>query len=230
MFTLSVLKDHRAVKLMLVPDFIDEFVTNGVHGVYWYVYLIIGLYLIAPILRPFFRTATTHELVYVFITSSLFIILEELFPNIKWVKGFHSDYFIHLAYFINGYVIAHCLKNKKYSKPIILMSFIIFFVLSTMNLKVKFTSFPFIYFLSLSLFGMLLFVPVKKSQAILFISKTSYGMYLSHVIFISLLLKLSLANKLPLVIEPIIMASLVMLAECILMWFIEKTKLSKYLN
>ena len=35
----------------VVPDFLRQFLTRGVHGTYWFVYMIVGLYLVTPLLR-----------------------------------------------------------------------------------------------------------------------------------------------------------------------------------
>ena len=69
----------------------------------------------------------------------------------------------------------------------------------------------------MTLFTSLLFVPIRETKPLLSVSNASYGMYLSHVVFISIFLKLGFSDKLPLWIEPFAMACVVMIAECALM-------------
>lgn len=230
LFGLSIFKEHKDLSIMLIPEFINKFLTYGIHGVYWYVYLIIGLYLITPLLRPFFRNANHKELLYAFSICTLFVIISALFPDVRWVKGFHSDYFVYIAYFICGYIIAHYLRDLKYTKDFSLIVTLVILVLCTINGIYKFTTLPLDFFMSLSLFTLMLYVPIKETKPLLFVSNASYGMYLSHVVFISIFLKLGFSDKLPLWIEPFAMACIVMIAECALMLVIKKMKLNRWLN
>ena len=34
-----------------LPDYFRDLATGGIHGIYWFVYMIIGLYLVTPVLR-----------------------------------------------------------------------------------------------------------------------------------------------------------------------------------
>lgn len=230
LFGLSVFKEHENISVMLVPQFLSKFLTYGVHGVYWYVYLIIGLYLIAPLLRPFFRNANQRDLVYVFVVCVLYVIVSSIFPEVRWVKGFHADYFVYVAYFACGYIIAHFLKNADGMKVISIVVCVSTLIVGTLNAMYRFTSFPMGFFLSISLFCMLLYVPISETKPLVFISNASYGMYLSHVVFISLLLKMGFARVVPLWVEPLSMALVVMLIECALMIMIKKMGLNKWLN
>lgn len=230
LFVLSIFKEHKAISIMLIPEFIHKFLTYGIHGVYWYVYLIIGLYLMTPLLRPFFRNANNKELIYAFTICSLFVIISAILPDVRWVKGFHSKYFVYISYFISGYIIVHCLKDLKYTRVASLILSLVFLVLGTINDIYKLTDIPFKFFMSMTLFTALLFVPIRETKPLLFVSNASYGMYLSHVVFISIFLKLGFSDKFPLWIEPFAMACTVMIAECALMLVIKKMKLNRWLN
>ena len=62
-----------------------------------------------------------------------------------------------------------------------------------------------------------------------FISKTSYGIYLTHFMFISVFTKLPILESIPLMIEPFAMLALVMICELDLMFIINKTRLRDFL-
>lgn len=86
---------------------------------------------------------------------------------------------------------------------------------------------------TLFLFSVMVTMKFKQSgifsDIIRYISKTSYGIYLSHFMFISLFLKFSFVYHIPIAIEPLVMVMLVLFAECILMYAIIRMRLDKWL-
>ena len=87
--------------------------------------------------------------------------------------------------------------------------------------------------MSISVFGALMKCNFRNglvAKYITFISRTSYGMYLSHVLLISLFVKLDLDKQLPITIVPLVIVLFVLLMETLIMYTIDKCKLSKYLG
>ena len=74
---------------------------------------------------------------------SLFVIISAIFPDVRWVKGFHSEYFVYISYFISGYIIVHCLKYLKYARCVSLILSLGFLFLGTINDIYKLTDSPF---------------------------------------------------------------------------------------
>lgn len=153
-----------------------------------------------------------------------------MFPDVRWIKVFHSDYFVYVSYFISGYVITHYLKSLRYMKELSIVCCVLSLFVGILNDINGFTSFPIEFFMSISFFTVLLYAPVNESALLFFVSNASYGMYLSHVVFISVFLIFGFANLLPLWIEPLAMAVAVMIAECMVMVVIRKLGLNKWLN
>ena len=60
------------------------------------------------------------------------------------------------------------------------------------------------------------------------IAHMSYGIYLSHFMLISAFLKLGLFQKLPLCIEPLVMAFSVLITTMLMLWVVVKLGLKKY--
>lgn len=229
LFCFSVFKEHWEIKWTLVWDFCQLTATTGVKGIYWYVYLIIGLYLITPVIHPFFSQADRQALNYVAGISIAFVIISAVWPDVKWVKSFHSEYFKYVAYFGLGYImVTHWRKEKwfKITMPIVA-------VLSLALCVICPSAFPANYFFNIALFGCLLLVGVPSpgvaTTAMVFVSKTSYGIYLSHILFISAFVQLGLHVKIPLPLEPLAMGILVLVADVLMQWGIKAVRLNKWL-
>lgn len=233
LFLLSVFKEHWNMNFALIPKFMELSLTTGVVGVYWYVYLIVGLYLITPIIKPYFQSSSKQNVTYVCSLLLVFLGISSYFGEVSWVKGFSSEYMVYFAYYILGYVLVSYLRNWKYfgnlAVAMLLLSFVAQVIIGMYHVR---QNYPFQLLFNLSLFSCLLLPRLKYgkcSQLIVFTSKTSYGIYLSHVVIISGLCMVGFERKLPLFIEPVSMAVIVLMIELIMMAFIQKLKLSRWL-
>lgn len=216
--------------------FLEMSLTTGVSGVYWFVYLIIGLYLIAPLIKPYFAQASRASLAYVAAVGLGFVVVSHLWADVKWVNGFHSEYFVWVVYFVMGYVITHGLRPWRMfsyaSVAVCLLSLAAKVILGVLGVTdERFLPLVQLVF-NLSAFCVLLLPKLKECKAmrgVVFASRVSYGVYLSHVVFISGLCMIGFERRLPLWIEPLAMAAVVMGIEMVMMMVIEKMKLDKWL-
>lgn len=65
----------------MVYFFIYKYVTSGVYGIYWYVYLILGLYLITPLLRKILSGGDRSLVFYMVGLVSVIYLFVEFFPT-----------------------------------------------------------------------------------------------------------------------------------------------------
>ena len=89
------------------------------------------------------------------------------------------------------------------------------------------------YFMSIAFFGALMKCNIKNrivAKYVTFVSRTSYGMYLSHVLLISMFIKIGIEKLIPIALVPFTLVSLILVIESVIMYAIEKLKLSKYLG
>ena len=208
--------------------FVKEIFGNGVHTIYWYVYMILGLYLLTPILRVFVKNRTI--LAFSILLCFGFYYLQYFFPNFSLVNRFSFPNLIFIGYFLAGYALytydANVLIKKVIPKAFILL-FLSLFFLSAFHID-----FNLIPLVSVCFFGTILHIThIKYAQIQALasvIAKYSYGIYLSHFILISAILKFPIIYKIPLFIEPIVMGTSVIILDIALLWFIQKIKLSRF--
>ena len=233
-FSLDKFVTHQSLSIM---DFIQKFLTHGIHGTYWYIYMLLGLYLLTPILQKVFNKISTSLLVYIFLLTIIcaicstfhnshqnsdFLLLNYIFP-----------YMHFLAYFICGHIIySHFISFEKLNR-ISFIGFIICFIISFINTLYTFGKFPFTFFESLFFFSFLISRHKAKQNTnpfVEFISLSSYGIYLSHILFISLIYKTELLNHIPIFTTPFVLVISIIIFESILFFIIQKMNLTKILS
>ena len=67
-------------------------------------------------------------------------------------------------------------------------------------------------------------------QHVTFVSRTSYGMYLSHVLIISVFVRIGIDKQMPIALVPVLMVFSILCIETVMMFTINKLKFSKYLG
>ena len=196
-----------------VPEFFKELVGGGVHPTYWFVYMILGLYLVTPLLR--------------IVCKRYSLLLLVICVAFVWTNRYVSCLMDYLA----GYVIVRYLREKSWLRPAgialaaasILADVCCRFFLDQV--------YPFEIPSAIGLFAALLTLPetLPLSKPFRLISDTSFGIYLSHCIFISAFVRLAAKLSIPVWIDPFLTAGAVLLAELLLMWVIRKMRLEKVL-
>lgn len=86
----------------MVYFFIYKYVTSGVYGIYWYVYLILGLYLITPLLRKILSGGDRSLVFYMVGLVSVIYLFVELFPNVSVTNRFACQNLLYIFYFYGG--------------------------------------------------------------------------------------------------------------------------------
>ena len=196
-----------------VPEFFKELVGGGVHPTYWFVYMIIGLYLITPLLR--------------IVCKRYSLLLLAICAAFLWTNHYVSC----LMDYVVGYVIVRYLREKSWLRP---ASIVLAFMSILADICCRFflkQVYPFEMASAFGLFAVLVTFPetVWLSKHFLLISDTSFGIYLSHCIFISAFVRLAAKISIPVWIDPFITVGAVLLAELLLMWVIRNIHLDKVL-
>ena len=218
----------------VIMKFIDVLCFNGIHGVYWYVYMILGLYLVAPILQRFLQNADERVVLYACMMVSAVVVMNTLIPDFLVTKRMVSSNLIFLGYFLSGYYVKQYLLQKSWSKPVLNVSAVLLLLLSFINQYYPFVNQCIIvYFMSIAFFGALMKCNIKNrivAKYVTFVSRTSYGMYLSHVLIISVFVRIGIDKQMPIALLPAVMVFSILCIETVMMFIINKLKLSKYLG
>ena len=178
----------------------------------WYVYMLIGLYFVIPVIGKFVRNATESEIVYFLVIWLAVMLLAQ-----PYLSRFNPQVDMHyFAGYIGYLVLGHYLAFKDFGqKPMVVWMVILFVTMlvliasGTWWLYASNSSFgtlfyepvgPTIVLLASSAFLMARFVKVKLPKALLRLrdaaDSCNYGMYLGHALILYLLELVNISYKL----------------------------------
>lgn len=197
-------------------NFIKDFLVEPVVPAYWYLYMLIGLYLVTPFIK---KMIDKFELKDYKIFLLVFLVIPSIFPIISEYLGFKiSSYFFAAGFnFILSLYIAGAYLSKidlsskslKYAMVVFLLFTILYFIslyfpyLNSGVLSYKFDSFDNIFCVcqSLSLFYIVRYFlenrKIGKYSSVVMreVSKTTFGIYLIHFVFIDLTYNLTIVQE-----------------------------------
>ena len=197
------------VFMFIINGFLDPTIVSVQ---FWYVYMILGLYILSPILSRWIQNAPIREIEYMLL---IWVIISFLhFLNIDSILLDYFRYFTGaIGYFILGYYLTiqekHVLRNKRFGLLLFILGTLITFV-GTILLSVI-TNQQSLFFIRLGditpgacLQAIGLFIIVYNTDFdkisdtvkgyIVNISKSSYGIYLVNVLVLNLFEKIHLIN------------------------------------
>lgn len=191
----------------------------------WYLYVLIGLYLITPMLRSFVKYSTQNDIKYILIVSIVFLSLLPMINNLLNIKiGFTLPIStIYPLYYILGYYIGT--SKKEINNSLIYMSIIIptiIIICSTIiainyNNTIIMTLSDY-YSICIVILSIGLFLLGKKNskwtdksynKVVKVLSRTSFGIYIIHMVFINIIYKVLKLNPFTNILNFIIISLLV---------------------
>lgn len=214
---------YAIIEFILKKENFVELIKNIINGHYhlWFLYMIVGLYIIVPILRKITENQRVTEyflalsLIFTFIIPSLLEI--PIFSDLVKIRDNIGFYLTlgYSSYFVLGYWLSQKkfqLKTKKIIYFFSVLGFIITILGSTIISKYKMQPFglynEFLPNVLLESIGVFIFIKnfalknkFKYENKIYKLSKYSFGIYLVHVLIIGILKKAGINT---LMINPII--------------------------
>ena len=219
----------------------------------WYLYMLIGLYLLTPIYRIFVKNAEEKYIRYLLI---LFFLFGLVLPFLKKVL-LHFDSRLNInfeiselinysGYYFAGYYFSKYPINKNAKIGIYILGFLsfIFTIICTSYISIKNGEpnqylygnlLPTTMFEAFTIFLLIKSIdekefPEKKAQIISEVSKSSFGIYLIHDFIRSVLFKVGITSDFinPLLAVPVSSVVIFMISLCII-FFTRKIPVSKYI-
>ena len=171
------------------------------HIVLWFMYVLVGLYLIAPIISHWLRQSSEKELVFylaLWLITLSFTHLENIlhisegYNNVLYYFGGYIGYFV-LGYYLHTYI--NLYGGGKFLLVIVLLvvPIIVFGTCKYMGMPLTFSAYPSLFTSSMSIswfLGIKMFMhkyPLADNMAHAFesVSNLSFGIYLMHIYFLT---------------------------------------------
>lgn len=227
-YTLSALFLPAQGCVFYVKDFLHLLLTKGVNAAYWFVYMLLVFYLLTPICRIVISRIHNYKLCLIGIVM-LYLVgfyLTLFVPSLKAP----CRWLCYFCFYVGGYF---CQKIsfpnvKRWWIGIIVLILIVNTICSVY--QISYIPWTLIYSYLLFICINQVSLPSSKDDAITMFSRNSYGIYLSHVIFCGILMRVSFyVQHVPLVILPILTTAIVVGIEYVMMRVIEKMGWNRYL-
>lgn len=187
-------------------------ITTGTSVHLWYVYMLLGLYLTIPIIKPWIQSASNKEIGYFLVIWGLTLAINFIWPSGRF--DLQLLYFSgYIGYLVLGYYLTHRFTASnlilRFSAFFFLIGFLVtFFGTFYINKHSLLTEYDFYDFLSINValcagtFFLLFkdgYVSVKSSILSTIVKKVnpaSFGIYLNHVLLLALLFQINIDYKL----------------------------------
>ncbi|MDT3402182.1 acyltransferase [Mucilaginibacter terrae] len=241
---LKIRNEGSASTLANILPWIINQLMNGAAPHLWYVYMIVGLYLFIPIVQPFISNATNKTIVFYLVIWLLALLINQL----QVTTAFDLRYFTgYLGYLILGYFLAHRVNitlPTLYAAVFLLLSGCMITIAGTytgthskgvfvhryyeyLTVNVLFTSVGVFVLIKKLLSGNYpALAPFRE-----FISRYGYGIYLSHLLVISLLAHFNINYSLVTPVAGILLTTFICLAcSSALVYIINKLPYGKYIS
>lgn len=231
-YFLSTFIHPRGNVVFYVKDFFTLLCTKGVNAAYWFVYMLLGFYLITPLCRKLVqKLSRDYFWVGAIGITGLYLIgfyLSLFFPASKEL----CRWLCFFCFYVGGYFCSqiHFSMQKQWSN-IVLISFLLILYTICSVFQIRYIPCTFIYAFSL-------FICINQcssgktcpNDVISVFSRNGYGIYLSHVIFCGILMRVPFfLEHVPLMILPVIATILVAIIEYGMMCVIEKLGWNRWL-
>lgn len=194
-----------------IKEIIKTFLSGKLYIHLWFLYYIIGLYILSPILKKLVNNINTKkEILYYFILMFIFIGLLptlnefKIFRHLKFLNNFNLGFFSgYIGYFVLGYLLDNYEFNDKEFKIIKISGIfgLLISCLGTILLSLRYKSFYSILFeyesFPVMLYSVFIFIsfkklfknikyPEKEEKRIIKLSSLTFGVYLIHLFFINI--------------------------------------------
>lgn len=180
------------ISMKLLVDCIKAFWEDSGFGHLWYLYILIGIYLILPLLRCFVKYATKDEVRLLMIVLAIFDFAVQLITDLTGIKiGFTIPLSYPIFYNFLGYLINkhkdYLKKKRKFLYMVLLIAILIVWIVNILQLVPKswttYTS-PLMAMMAFAVFGLFVTHEFEYKEYVWKIDRLCFGAYLMHPLFI----------------------------------------------
>ena len=196
---LEIIFDTKTFNIFQVFTSIYNVIIGNTWDHMWYLYMLIGLYLITPILRKFVYNSTNKEIKYFLLLNLIFL---SIFSQIKSFFDIDIDFYIPISsiypfYYVLGYYIGNTPRTKS-NRKIVATSIIICFVILILSAIKNVSDLADYHSFIVIILSASIFILVRDTSEyykkhygsfLKLISRCSFGMYVIHMFFINILYK-----------------------------------------
>ena len=197
---------------MALMRFVPLLLTGEINVFFWFVYMLLCLYFMTPILQRALHQLSKSDLELILLAWAVGLVLKQFYPAFA-LNDYISGLWKYLGVYISGYyVFKYCVGKKQYCYIGVLSLLLLYVINVLTNCSIALV-FP-LTAVAIGLIGLNVNVANdnKTMMVLTNISKYSYTIYLSHILLIRFIYMFaephfgSMLNFIPLIITPFIVA------------------------
>lgn len=213
-------------------------------GILWFMYVMIGLYLMTPVISPWLRSAGKRDVELFLILWGVTLLYSHIEGYLQIASGYNNMLYYfggYLGYFVLGYYLhRHVKVGRAESYAVVLMLLFpiaLYGFLKYMGIEFSFSAYTSILTASMATAWFILIrkvcerfsLAVERLPFLVTISNLSFGIYLMH--FMVMWVAWTICSRLNIVSLPqIIVTSIITFAlSCFISWIISRMPCSQYI-
>lgn len=211
-YALSVVM-HKYPDVVTLTDALCHYVpymlSDKVNASYWYIFVLIGLYLLTPFLQRALLAPQSKRLVqYGLLLWSVWIVLHVYYPQFGSMHYYSGSAFMYVGFFLCGHYCVKYLTDNRVNMLVGILGFCVSYALNVWGLAIgsKVSIVHTLAVISLFLLLKSCLVPRRTERFVTSAGRYTYVIYFVHILIVAALCMLDIWEWCPLWIRPIAIA------------------------
>lgn len=211
--------------------YVQQMLTSGTNTSHWFVYMMIAICLFTPLLQRFVNRTEESVLLFTVIVFACLSCKGVLMANTTF-EMLRSPDCVYFFAFLMGYYTSHYWQMSRTFLSLQWAGLVLTLLLCLADGLFILNGFPSELYLAVFIFGLLLKVPLSEGtlwcRFYSFVSRNSYGIYLSHIMFIPVLFPLM--PYFPTWLSPFVLVACTFTFEALLFFILERLRWTRWLT
>ena len=191
---------------------------------YWYIFVLIGLYVLTPFMQRAFSFPRAKQLVeYGLLLWIVWLLLRSFYPQFGSMHYYSASAFVYMGFFLCGHYCVRYLTDERSNRRIGIIGFVLCYVLNVWGLADGFSTSLAHTLGVVSLFLLLksCAIPAKCSSFLTSSGRYTYVIYFVHVPLVGMLCMLDVWSWCPVWLCPIVITLLSYIVSYLVAWMLD---------
>lgn len=210
-----------------VCNYLSYMLSGKTNAAYWYIFVLIGLYLLTPFLQYALLGPQTKQLVrYGLVLWLGWLVLRAYYPQFGSMHYYNSSAFMYMGFYLCGYYCVRYLTNERLNRYIGTVGFVSAYILYVWGISVGIDTSLFHVMATVCLFLLLksCTVPDRVVGLVTSAGQYTYVVYFVHVPLVSLLCTLDVWHWCILWLRPAVIALVASVASYLVAWLFHRIR------
>ena len=207
--------------------YVPYLLSGKINAAYWYIFVLIGLYLLTPLMQRALSGAYAKQLTqYGLVLWCAWIVLGIYYPEFGSMHYYGASAFKYMGFFLCGHYCVRYLTDEHINRRMGIISFALSYILNVWGLIADFNTSIAHILAVISLFLLLksCIVPSKATAFVTSVGRYTYVIYFAHILVVATLCACDIWNWCPLWIRPLVIATLSFIISYLATWIFDRVR------